>query len=57
MATSQERIQSILQGVNKLCYARGEIDPESWIAGCLEELDASVWSIVEALEEEGRIAK
>jgi len=57
MATSQERIQSILQGVNKLCCARGEIDPESWIAGCLEEVDASVWSIVEALEEEGRIAK
>jgi hypothetical protein len=57
MATFRQSVQSIIHGVSRLQDVSGEIDHESWIAESIADVDEQVWSIVEALEEQGRIPR
>jgi hypothetical protein len=57
MATSQERVQSIIQGLGRIVDAGIEIDPTSEAGETLEEIDGMVWALVDGLTEEGQIAK
>ncbi len=55
MATFQQRVQSIIQGVSRLQDVRGEVELEPWISESITDVDEQVWSIVEALAQQERI--
>lgn len=57
MATSQERVKSIITGLGRIVDAGIEIDPTSEAGETLEEIDGMVWALVDGLTEEGQIAK
>ena len=57
MATFQERVQSIIQGVGRLQDVRGEVELEPWITERITDVDEQVWSIVEALAQQERIPR
>ena len=57
MATFQQHVQSIIQGVSRLQDVRGEVELEPWITESITDVDEQVWSIVETLAQESRIPR
>lgn len=57
MVDVHERIRSIYEAMGRLSAVRGTIEPGTWVDESLEEVDDTLWQVVEALTDEGRIAR